>query len=308
MIYLLLGSDDFSKKQFLTDLQTKEKLEVVSFTDPESPPSFKQAVNDSNLFGGKKLVKAYDYFAAGLADEQLLESIAASSNIVVFIEEKLDKRKAETKKVLANKNLKVMEFTIPVGIEFKKWVQERTKTLDLKLSGKALDLFLSRLGFGAEGYGEPLYSLWQADSELQKLKLFSGENAVTENDVLNLTAENLDENVFAITNAIGDRNKAAAIKVFTDYMDRLAGDDKAKVISLSALLAEQFRNILIVQGGADAGFASGRLFVYQKLARNFPKEKMFDALKKLEILDQEVKTSSGPATLQLLMIIDSLLK
>ena len=308
MIYLLLGIDDFSKKEFLNDLQTKEKLEVVVFTDASALSGLRQAVNDSNLFGGKKLVLAYDFVAGGAVDEKLLTEFAGSANIVAFIEEKLDKRKAETKKILADKNLKVLEFAVPVGIEFKKWVQERIKALDLKLSGKALDLFLSRLGFGAEGYGEPLYSLWQGGSELCKLKMFAGEAAVSEDDVASLVSENLDENVFAITNAIGDRNKPAAIKALTDYMDRLAGDDKAKVISLSALLAEQFRNILIVQGGADAGFSSGRAFVYQKLAKNFPKEKMLDALKKLEILDQEVKTSSGPATLQLLMIVESLLK
>jgi len=308
MIYLLLGADDFSKKGFIKELQSKEKLEIVAFSEPSALSVFKQAVNDSNLFGGKKLVLAYDFVAGGLVDEKLLEDISGSANVVAFIEEKLDKRKSENKKLLTNKNLKVMEFAVPIGIEFKKWVQDRAKFLELNLSGKALDLFLSRLGFGAEGYGEPMYSLWQADSELRKLKMFAGDAAVTEKDVIALTSENLDENVFAITNAIGDRNKAAAIKALTDYMDRLAGDDKAKVISLSALLAEQFRNILIVKGGADAGFASGRLYVYQKLAKNFPKEKMLDALKKLEILDQEVKTLSGPATLQLLMIIESLLR
>jgi DNA polymerase-3 subunit delta len=319
MIYLLLGSDDFSKKEFLQQLQEKEKLEVCSFFEPNELKAFSQAVNDSNLFGSKKMVRAYDFFSKGIADEALLESIAASTNEVVFIEEKLDKRKSETKKILTNKKLKLVEFNVPVGIEFKNWVQNRIKKYELKLSGKPLDLFLKKLGFGGEGYGEPMYSLWQADSELQKLKAFACDDQVTEEDVANLVSDNLEENVFKITNAIGDKNKTAVIRELTDYMDRLAGDDKAKVISLSGLLAEQFRNILIIQSlnksgmgekemAAASGFASGKLFVYKKLAANFTEAKILDALKKLELLDQEVKTSTGPATLQMLMIIESLLK
>jgi DNA polymerase III delta subunit len=311
MIYLLLGSDDFTKKEFLEQLAVgngKAKLEVCSFFEPENTVEIMQAANDSNLFGGKKLLRIYDFFSRG-GDVGLLQKIKDSSNIIAFLEAKLDKRKTETKALLANKSLEVKEFNIPAGPEFKNWVSQRAKQYNLGLSGKALDFFLLRLGFGNDvGFGEPAYNLWQADSELQKLKQFAGDKALAENDIRDLVSENLDENIFKITNAIGDKNRVLSIRYLTDYMDRLAGDEKAKVISLSGLLAEQFRNILIVQGGADSGFASGKLFVYQKLARNFPEQKLLEALKKLEALDQEVKTTSGPAALQMLMIIESLLK
>lgn len=317
MNYLLLGSDDFLKREFIAGFLDKEKLELCSFFDTDGASAVMNAAMDSNLFAGKKLIRAYDFFGKGLVDSEFLEKLSAGSNIIVFVEEKLDKRKAETKKILADKNLKVMEFNTPVGLEFKKWLDGRIKFYNFKLAGKSLELFLQKIGFGVGDYGPPLYTLWQVDSELQKLKTFAGENAVSEQDVHDLISETLEENVFGITNAIGDKNRALTIKTLTDYMDRLVGDEKAKVISLSGLLAEQFRSILIIQNmvkssvsdkeiGAATGYTPGRVFVYKKLAGNFPPAKLKEALSKLEVLDQEVKTSSGPATLQLLMIIESL--
>lgn len=314
MLYLLLGKDDFSKREFLNQLTEKEKLEFCSFAEGAAAGEVAPTILDANLFGGKKLVKLVNFFSGGVGDESFIEKIQGTSNIVVFFEDKLDKRKSETKKILNNKNLKVLEFEIPAGAEFKKWVVERAKKYGLKLSGKALDVFLQRMGivtqegFGG-GYGDQIYSLWQADAELQKLKVFAGDDVVTEQNVLDLVSENVDENIFKITNAIGDKNKPLAVKYLTDYMDRFAGvDEKTKVITLSGLLAEQFRNILMVQGGVDTGFAPGKMFVYKKLAGRFTKEKTFEALRKLELLDQEVKTTSGPAALQFFMIIDGVLK
>jgi DNA polymerase-3 subunit delta len=315
MIYLLLGNDDFTKKGFLDGLLAKEKLEVVTLFEGDGVAKLVQAANDSNLFGGKKLVRAYEFFAKNLVDLGLLESMAKTSNIIVFIEEKLDKRKTETKKLLAEKNLKVLEFNTPAGLEFKNWLNAKIKDYDLKLSGKALDLFLLRIGFGVGDFGPPLYTLWQVDSELRKLSTFAGESPLTEKDIENLISENLEENVFAITNALGDRNQGAMVKAVTDYLDKLPGDEKAKVISLSALLAEQFRSILIIQDlskqdisesemSSLTGFTSGKLFVYKKLSGNFSNEKLRQALNRLEVLDQEVKTSTGPATLQMLMILN----
>ncbi|GAC1414537.1 MAG: DNA polymerase III subunit delta [Candidatus Doudnabacteria bacterium] len=317
MNYLLLGSDDFLKKEYIKDLVAKEKLEVCSFFETDQPDNVIRAATDINLFGGKKLIKVYNFFSKGLADQNFLEKLFLNSNIVIFLEDKLDKRKAETKKILANKNLKVLEFNTPIGLDFRKWLENRIIFYNLKLSGKSLELFLQRIGFGIGEYGPPLYSLWQVDSELQKLKAFSGEGLLTEQNISDLISEKLEENVFVITNAIGDKNRALTIKTLTDYMDHLVGDEKAKVISLSGLLAEQFRSMLIIQDmfqsnisekeiSAATGYSPGRVFIYKKLSGNFPPTKLKEALVKLELLDGEVKTSSGPATLQLLMIIESL--
>jgi DNA polymerase III subunit delta len=318
MIYLLLGSDDFSKREFVNELEKKERLEISSLFDATP----KDILNDSksnSLFSSKKLVKVYDFFAANTElPEGFIQSLLASGNVYIFFEQALDKRKTATKKLLADKTITVKEFNIPSGEEFKKWVVARSATYSLTFEKNALELFFERLGGGKGEFGKEMYSLWQADSELQKLSLYVKDKAVTVENIKVMVPENIEENIFRITNAIGDRNVSAATQYLNEYIDRLPGDEKAKIISLSALLADQFRNILIIQAlteqgmpeaeiSSQTGFASGRLFVYKKLSRGFKKEKLIDALTKLEYLDEEMKSTSGPAALQFFMIVNGLL-
>ncbi|MBU6447484.1 hypothetical protein KGQ24_01410 [Patescibacteria group bacterium] len=344
MLYLLLGSDDFSKKEFVEDLKSKNGAQAVIF---DGAGDLAGLAMSGDLFGGKKIIIAREYFSgkSSAADGQdgqtaaadLIKQLKAAQNEVVFIEEKLDKRKTETKKLLASKDLKVVEFEIPQGAEFKAWVLARAKKLGLSFAAVALDVFLHRLtgqenigvggyGAGGAGYGAPvfgsqvLYDLWQADSELRKLQVFAGSAAISAEDVEALVPENIDDNIFKITNAIGDKNRALAVRYLTDYMDRYAGsDEKSKVISLSGLLAEQFRSILAFadlqeQGRSErdiaeaTGFAPGKMFVYKKLAKAFGRDKASQTLRKLELLDEEIKTTQGPAALQFFMIIESALK
>ena len=320
MIYIFLGSDDFSKKEELKAMQQKESAEIVSFFDYE-PEMIRQAAMENTLFGGRKILCINNYFSKGF-DSEILEQIHSSLNTVIFLEEKLDKRKAETKKILSNKNLKVLEFNTPEAADFVAWVKKQAKKYDLKLSGKAEELFLKRIGvsFNSSSYQAPLYDLWQADSELRKLKSFAGQESVSEKDVLDLVSENTDDDIFRITNAIGDKDRVNATKYLVEYMDKYAGsDEKTKVIGLSGLLSEQFRNILVFQKLLSqrlpdkeisdiTGYAPGRIFIYKKLASRFSEQKVLELLRKIELLDLEVKTSQGPASLQFFMIIEAAMK
>lgn len=315
MIYLLLGKDDYTKKEFMTELKTREQVAALEYFYEWNEPAVLSAVKNSGLFEKKKMVAVFG--ALGKFDlEEFADKLKDSANTLIFIEESLDKRKTETKKILANKNLKVQEFEIPAGADFKKWVQNYAKKIELKINPKALDAFLQKMGIES-AEGERLYNLWQTSFELNKLKTFAESKEITAAEIEELVTENVEENIFKITNAIGDKNRQAAAKYLVEFMDRIPGsDEKSKVISLSGILAEQFRGILTVQGllaeqlpevqiMKQTGFSPGRLFVYKKLARNFSGPKLLDTLKKLELLDAEVKTSSGPAALQFLMIINS---
>jgi len=315
MIYLLLGKDDYTKKEFMTELKTREQVAALEYFYEWNEPAVLSAVKNSGLFEKKKMVAVFG--ALGKFDlEEFADKLKDSANTLIFIEESLDKRKTETKKILANKNLKVQEFEIPAGADFKKWVQNYAKKIELKINPKALDAFLQKMGIES-AEGERLYNLWQTSFELNKLKTFAESKEITAAEIEELVTENVEENIFKITNAIGDKNRQAAAKYLVEFMDRIPGsDEKSKVISLSGILAEQFRGILTVQGllaeqlpevqiMKQTGFSPGRLFVYKKLARNFSGPKLLDTLKKLELLDEEVKTSSGPAALQFLMIINS---
>lgn len=302
----------------MEDLLQKERAEVCSFFGDElDERSLVSQSMNSGLFAVKKVMKVYGFLQKVADTEALINDLSSSTDTVVFIEESLDKRKKETKALLSNARIKVVEFEIPRDLELKKWVETQSKKYNLVFNTDALVLFLNRIGMGQEENNLPIYNLWQVDFELRKLKTFAGDKPVTKEDVENLISENLAEDIFKVTNAIGDKNRSLAIKYLTDYMDRIPGsDEKAKVITLSGLLSEQFRGILLVKTLDEertpekemtvvTGYTPGRLFIYKKLARSFTKEKILETLKKMEFLDEELKTTSGPAALQFFMIIES---
>jgi|SRR5579872_104605 len=316
MIYLLLGNDDYSKKEFLKELQTKERVASIDYFYEWQQQQIHQAFGSASLFEKNKIIAVYDQI--GKFDfEPFIESVKSSANILVFLENALDRRKTETKKILTNKNIKVLEFEIPLAVELRKWIESYAKKIGLKIQAKALDLFIEKLSAGSERQAG--YDLWQVSSELSKLKTFAGTKEINVSDVQSLATDNIDEDVFKITNAIADKNKNAAINSLINYLDRIPGiDEKSKIISLSAILAEQLRGILLIQSLLSSrvaepevikqtGYSSGRFFIYKKIAKNFKSEKIFEALRKIELLDEEMKTSTGPAGLQFLMIVNSML-
>jgi DNA polymerase III delta subunit len=102
------------------------------------------------------------------------------------------------------------------------------------------------------------------------------------------------------------------LKIEQFYSDD-SSDDKAKSIQLNALLAEQFRNILMIQDFqkqripdavilSKTGWKSGRLFVIKKLASKFKTAQLMSVLNKLEHLDIELKTSGIPGQVILQLI------
>ena len=229
MIYLLLGQDSFGKKEFIEQLRSKNKAELLVLLSPDIL-EIERAANEQNLFAAKKIIIISD-----LLDKvdfaQLLEKIKNSKEDIVFQQESLDKRKTETKKILADKNLNVFEFEIPSGVELVAWVRQKSQQIDLKFEPDALNVFLERIGANQGGFGEPAYDLWQVNSELQKLKIFAAEKPVNAEDIRQLVAENIDEDIFKITNAIADQNKNLTVKYLTDYIDRIPGnDEKSKII------------------------------------------------------------------------------
>lgn len=323
MIYLLLGSDDFSKKEFVSELSKGSDIFYFS-TDADKDyrlaSELAKAAMNSSLFEKKKIIKAVGVLGK-IDPVALIASLKGSQYDIVFIEEKFDKRKTENKKILADKAVKVIEFPMPAGKELEKWIGQRSKVHKVTFSSAGLQAFIKRIGADQqpEFGSSQAYDLWQVDSEIKKLSLFASAAEINPEDVHALVPERIEENVFKITNAIADKDKDKTMKRLRDYLENSpAADEKTKIIGLSAVLAEQFRGILAVlkmleERKSDSeisrvcGFSAGKVFVYKKLAKSFNAQKILSFLSKLELLDEEIKTSKSPAGLQFLMIISALL-
>lgn len=325
MLSLLLGSDDFSKKQYIQELAAKNKADVVFFGADEHP--LPEELIQADLFSKPKV-----YELKGLIGkyntQDIIEKLIASKNHIIIIELKLDKRLTENKQLLANKNIVTKQFDLPHGKELNSWIINRVIQLGGIMEVSAVEALAVALGRddakevkagGKVVSSEEIYSLWQAESEIQKLMALCQGREISAADVVAVSSVNGEVDVFDLTNAIADNEKHKALELLHKFLIPQSGsDEKGAVIQLNALLSEQFRNVAIVQDFSvrktseaeileSTGWKSGRLFIMKKIASRFPAKKVLEFLTKLTALDEELKTGSTPPKVLLDLIVAQLL-
>lgn len=325
MLTLLLGADDFSKKEYISSLAEKEKAGVEFFVDRENAPGLGRLLAQ-DLFAGKKIQVLESLLNCFDLNEEALGRLLKSQNRIIFIEEKLDKRISQNKKLLANKAVEAKDFSLPHNKDLDKWIISHIKAGGGAITDKAADLLAKKLGRdqaqeiragGKVVEVREIYNLWQAGSEVKKLLALARGREITESDVESLVPEIIEVDVLGVVNAIADKKKNLALGLIRGFLESGGGDGKTKVIQLNALLAEQFRNVLMVQdfilrGVSESeildttGWKSGRLFVLKKIAGRFVSSIVRDFLGKLEHLDGELKTSQTPPKVLLDLIVAQL--
>ena len=303
------------------------KLKADFFVDAENPPGMNDLAG-VDLFSKPKIYALVNM--VGLFNSEAnITTLTVSKNQIIFIEEKLDKRSSENKKLLANKAVQIKEFVLPHGREVDAWLIARAQSLGVKLSPRVAESLAIAIGRdnaketkagGKVVAVQEVYSLWQAENELQKLISHSAGAEITEGDVHSLVHLNEEVDAFDLTNAIADDNKQKALYLMDRFLrQQSGGEEKGAVIMLNALLAEQFRGVAIVQDllaqkKSEAeileilGWKSGRLFIMSKVASRFSKLSILELLAKLKALDEELKTGSVPPRVLLDLIITQLWK
>lgn len=326
MLTLLLGSDDFSKKQYIKTLAAKTRASLEVYGDPENPPEMENLVGQ-DLFAGPKIFVLENLLNI-FGELNTTEKLIASKNTIIFIVEKIDKRVAANKELLVHKQVEVKEFNLPHGRELDKWLGERVKFFGGKISTEAINSLAVKLGrdeaketkFGGKVVSvEEVFSLWQADSEIQKLIAFAAGGEISPADVEELISESGEVDALQITNALAEQNKDLSFSLINKFLkEQSASDEKGNVIRLNALLADQFRSIALAQAFleqrrpeteilAATAWKPGRLFVMKKFAARFSAKKVLDFLAKLKALDEELKSGQVPPKVLLDLIIIQLL-
>ena len=279
MIYLLTGNDSYTKKQAITDMQKLHAAELLNIQTTD-PKELLKATANEGLFSQKRIIVVEGFLGKQEDSTAVIDRLKTSDNIYLFIEQNLDKRKTETKKLLANKDITITDHQIPAGEILQKWITKESKKIELNWALDAQPFFIQRIGGFVEA-DQISYDLWLIHSELQKLKTFAGATAVTKKNVEDLVSENISEDVFVLTNALTDKNRGVAMNLLLNHLERMPGtDEKSKIINLVAILAEQFRGIYMFQGLLSArmldqelqrisGFSPGRVFIYKKMSGKF---------------------------------------
>lgn len=326
MLTLLLGSDDFSKTQYLKVKAQEKQAETQSFGKDDDLPNL-DSLLEQNLFSKAKFFILKECFEKLKATETDLEKLVATTNHIFIFQEKLDKRISLNKKLLAHKSVEAKEFNLPHGGQFNKWIENRVKELGGKIPKTVIELLAQKLGrddFTEIKEGgkvvaiKEAINLWQTDMEIKKLISLAKVGEITTNDVNELVHLETEIDAFKITNAIADGKKTEAVDLIQKFLAyETGGDQKAGIIQLNALLAEQFRNVLICQDflsrkisdqeiAKKTAWKSGRLYILKKIANRFQLQKVLALLNKLGALDEELKTSNVPPRVLLELILAQL--
>lgn len=315
MLYLLSGSDGFTKKEYIKSIQAQFRLELV-FCDLDEVV-LKQALQQTGDLFGKQSLMVFNGFDGELL-EKYIESLVEAKTTFVITVDSLDKRLNFVKKIIQDERIKKVEFNPPTGVALEKWVSERVKSLAGSIDDRAVRLLLLRLGLDFnQKWDSKSADLDLISTEIQKLTTYKRGSVIDEQSVKELVVDLGESSVFAILDTLG-KDGTGSFTATKEFFDNPSvSDDKAKAIQLAAILADQFRSILLVKSYiennipesemvARSGYKPGRIAIMRKLASRYETKALLGILKKLASLDEELKSSNIPPRVMVDMIISQL--
>lgn len=152
----------------------------------------------------------------------------------------------------------------------------------------------------------------RAGHELDKLIAYAGEQAkISAQDVVLLTAQDQEGDIFALVDALGERNGKKAMEQF------LLLTEKSDVMELVGMVHRQFRLLIQAREVMDEGGRADRVqkelkvmsFVANKLhkqAGRFSMAQLVDIHGKLLKIDEDIKTGGMPGLLAFQLLIAQL--
>ena len=317
MIIFLYGEDNFRAHQKILELKNKflqsdksgSGLSAFDFQEKISVGKVIDVFNLPNLLAPKRLVIVRNMITSGSLENQkeMLEYLKKNAKnlesdrnlVIVFWESALPQKSNVLFKFLnSREEIKKQNFEKLSGAKLNQWILKRMLELDAKakVSQPALDKLILFVGADTN----------VLDKEIQKLVNYSAGKMITDKDVEELVKANLDNNIFATVDALGQNNKKEALKLLHRHLEK--GDDPFYIFSM---FIYQFRNLLKVADLKEKGILDDhRLAQMTKLhpyvvkkslaqIRNLPFSKLKSIYKKLGEIDFAVKTGKTDIKLAL---------
>lgn len=250
MIYLLYGTIDYSIDDYIKKIIFKEKIEEVNISKYNLDNNLNNIVEDAStisLFADKKLiiVNSNTLFSSKKdLDTKLLENYLANYNpntILVFVSktESVDTRRKLYKLIKENGN--VIEFNKNVN------VYDYTKKLfnGYQISNDTINLLIKRVGSN-------LNTIYNEANKLMIYKI--DDKLITNYDVINLSSNYIDTNIFKFIDNIINKNKKEAIITYHELLKR--GEEPIKII---IMLSNQFRLMYQVKNFTKKGYTEDKI-------------------------------------------------
>ncbi|GFN30303.1 DNA polymerase III subunit delta [Paenibacillus xylaniclasticus] len=316
-VYAAYGSDRYRMEQFAAMLADKlfkpeeRELGIVKFDTSETP--IEEAAAEAEtlpFFVERKLIIIRDVSVlaasgAGAKEgklehraERMLEYIdhPAETTVILFLvyADKLDERRKLVKRL--KEQGAVIAFNELDGPELQRWVMRRSSEQGRTMMEDAAELLISRTGT----------RLQQLAQETDKLCLYTGPGGlITSTEVELLTPSTVEEDVFALVDAIASAQTARALKLYRELLQR-----KEEPIKIAALLASQLRLMLQVkelsgqhyspqQMASQLSIHPFRVKLAAEKASKFSLKRLGECMAELAELDFRMKTGQVDKTLGL---------
>jgi len=352
MIIFFYGGDTFRSRKKLNDIKDKFKREIdsglTSFATIDGKTANLKDLNDKlgtrSLLAKRRLIVVEDIFSAKTPSvlEEVLDYLKKikedkDDNILVFRESSLRTKKFGEKKLvctidasgketpLAKNKQKLFDFLASqpytqefkplLGLELESWVKKNFESRGFSISAAAVQVFLSIAG----------NNLWQLSNDIAKLTSYKAEarkllpngqeeknKVISPDDIKEIVRGEIDENIFALTDAISSKNKSLAIKLL-DEQYRAGLTDSY----LLTMIIRQFKILIQIRQALDQRFTSRKMatslklhqFIIQKginQVRNFSLARLKNIFSRLVEIDYLIKTGQGEAKTLLYLFIQKM--
>jgi len=221
MIALFYGEDTYRSLQELKKLKQEfvrkkdEKgFSIFNFEAKDlTLDELRKSVLSQGLFSEKRLIIIKNIFSKKNLDKNITEEIVkflkrgdTGTNPIIFWDEKIEEKnlKKEEKKLFQSlkKQKFSKEFKPLNASSFKEWLREQIKKEGFEIDISSLNtLFVFS------------NNLWFLKNELDKLIAFKKEqknNVITKQDIQTIFTPQLEENVWKLIDALGQKNKTRA--------------------------------------------------------------------------------------------------
>lgn len=305
MIIFLHGPDTFRSRQKLKELREKFVREI----DPSGlncnvldgtmldHAELEKSLLTSAFLAPKRMIVIKNLLSTKLTkqfEKKVLGSLQkmGEENIVIFWDSEVDKRKARGSLLYKNLATEKYAYTFQLlsGQQLMLWYEKRFQNHNATIERDALQLLIDLTG----------NDLWSASTEVDKLCAYTNGRPVTTQDVNELTTSNLEQNIFFMTDAIGQKNKKLALQLLEQQLR--AG---TKEIELLSTMTWQFKNLLLAKYlSVDNEQRVSSTFVCQKLKihpfvakkilgqiNNFSLDELKHIYQRLLDVDIKIKTS-----------------
>lgn len=312
MVYLLYGTVDYLINKTIDKIINDNKIDEFNINKYDLSNTFLADItNDASsmsLFSDKKLIivnNAYIFTSSSKKyleqDLKCLENYLNNINtntILIFVvnEAKIDERKKIVK--LIDKIGEINEYNTINNIAIIKDLLD-----DYQMTDEDIKYLLERVGDNST----------LLNTEIEKIKIYKNSTKkITKQDINLLTAKSLEVNNFKLIDAIINRDKENALKL---YQERIIINEEP--IAIIVALANQIRIMyqvkqLYLDGYTENNIASilkihpYRVKLANQNAKKYDADTLLTYLKKLADLDINIKTGQIDKTLGLELFIISL--